>query len=766
MEKLNCKGKLVTKQEKKKEIEVMSKQMKPNTQVNKKKGASGITLIALIITIVILIILATITVNFLFGENGLINRAQQGSEEYSKAEAKEKVELLLSEYVIDKATGENDNFANFLRKNLQVGVAENDDNTYSFMLGEWQVVTDENKVISIEKFKLNVDKTYSNVASMKTDTSLTEGKLVQTEGYWDKQYAGGAYYDIVSSTSLTVDEGKCIQLDNGLYAELHPINDTVTVNQFGAYGDGAHDDAEAIQIALNSGYANVSFESERYTFTRASTISINGAFCGISISNDNVALIGNGATLKYNQNAEENKSNVITRQIYLAGTKENPIKNIQIISLNFECSDLREIENDDYEIEITQIYGSFVEDLLISDCKLLVGESVSDIYSTSLTNNLWLQGVGNNIIIENSTFINLTGLEHGGNIWMANGTDDNGNAVLLDSEKVKISNCNFEKTCYDEVIHLFGNNYKNIEISNNTINAHPTQVYEDIGGILFTFGYIDGTERDGSIENLNFHNNIINSTNNVKFIRLSGNDSKDINIFENVIDFNVNRKGEEVNYTPFISNYDNGKIVENVLISDNEIDYSMFGTGNSYLYQFCSNSMIYKDNNITITSDIGSISRMQNTNEFIGNNITINGNIKESLYSGSTFNNNTVTINGTVRIMFYYGSVIEKDLEINNNSFTINDTGNNWDEKSKSFVNFYKATIGNKKIYIENNNINVINNDKIQLLLSLEILDNTPQKVFLRNNTSNVFRRINIVNNSAEHIVVTENGEIYSNQDL
>ena len=39
MEKLNCKGKLVTKQEKKKEIEVMSKQMKPNTQVNKKKGA-------------------------------------------------------------------------------------------------------------------------------------------------------------------------------------------------------------------------------------------------------------------------------------------------------------------------------------------------------------------------------------------------------------------------------------------------------------------------------------------------------------------------------------------------------------------------------------------------------------------------------------------------------------------------------------------------------------------------------------------------------
>ena len=77
MEKLNCKSKLVTKQEKKKGIEVMSKQMKPNTQVNKKKGASGITLIALIITIVILIILATVTINVAFGEGGLIEKAQQ-----------------------------------------------------------------------------------------------------------------------------------------------------------------------------------------------------------------------------------------------------------------------------------------------------------------------------------------------------------------------------------------------------------------------------------------------------------------------------------------------------------------------------------------------------------------------------------------------------------------------------------------------------------------------------------------------------------------
>ena len=249
----------------------------------------GITLISLVVTIIVLLILAGITINMLFGENGLLNRTTEATEEYSKSEVRERVELLLSEYTIERATGENTDFAKFLRKNLQVGVAQNEDDTYSFMLGEWQVVTTENEVISIEKFKLDVDKTYPSVASMKADTELTEGQLVQTEGYWNKQYAGGAYYDIVSSTSLTVDDGKCIQLDNGLYAELHAINDTVTVNQFGAYGDGEHDDAEAINLSVNSNYSNILFESEKYKISRR-----------IDITSSNKTIIGNDATIFYN----------------------------------------------------------------------------------------------------------------------------------------------------------------------------------------------------------------------------------------------------------------------------------------------------------------------------------------------------------------------------------------------------------------------------------------------------------------------------------
>ena len=52
----------------------------------------AITLIALVITIIVLIILAGVAINLAFGQNGLVTRAKIAREEYSTAEAKEKLE--------------------------------------------------------------------------------------------------------------------------------------------------------------------------------------------------------------------------------------------------------------------------------------------------------------------------------------------------------------------------------------------------------------------------------------------------------------------------------------------------------------------------------------------------------------------------------------------------------------------------------------------------------------------------------------------------
>lgn len=284
---------------------------------------NGITLVALVITIVILIILATITVNFVFGENGLINRTQQGTEEYNKSDIRDRVTILQSEFLIDKAAGEEDDFANFLRKELQVGVTQDEEGNYNFAVDGWQVEATENEVISIERLNMNPDKIYPNVASMKADTELTDGQLVQTESYWDKQYGGSAYYDIVSSTSLTVDDGKCIQLDNGLYAELHVINDTVTVNQFGAYGDGEHDDSDAINNAINSNYKNIKFESETYKINKR-----------IDIQSSDTVLLGNGATITFDDNFTFNDDFIIGIFDYEEIVKNIEIQNLAIINNN------------------------------------------------------------------------------------------------------------------------------------------------------------------------------------------------------------------------------------------------------------------------------------------------------------------------------------------------------------------------------------------------------------------------------------------------
>ena len=54
-----------------------------NTFKERIKGKRGITLVALVITIIILIILATVAINFAFGNNGLIKRAEDARDYYA-----------------------------------------------------------------------------------------------------------------------------------------------------------------------------------------------------------------------------------------------------------------------------------------------------------------------------------------------------------------------------------------------------------------------------------------------------------------------------------------------------------------------------------------------------------------------------------------------------------------------------------------------------------------------------------------------------------
>ena len=71
------------------------------------KDEKGITLVALVITIVILIILATIAINFIFGNNGLITRTNEAKLETRAGTVEERKELWKAEKQTDKYLGDN-----------------------------------------------------------------------------------------------------------------------------------------------------------------------------------------------------------------------------------------------------------------------------------------------------------------------------------------------------------------------------------------------------------------------------------------------------------------------------------------------------------------------------------------------------------------------------------------------------------------------------------------------------------------------------------
>ncbi len=62
----------------------------------------GITLIALVITIIVLLILAGISIASLTGNNGILTKAGQATEEYKKKSAEEKVKLAIMSYQVNK----------------------------------------------------------------------------------------------------------------------------------------------------------------------------------------------------------------------------------------------------------------------------------------------------------------------------------------------------------------------------------------------------------------------------------------------------------------------------------------------------------------------------------------------------------------------------------------------------------------------------------------------------------------------------------------
>ena len=100
------------------------------------KGESGITLIALVVTIVVLLLLAGITISLVFGSNGVIKKAQEANENTKIAQVREQLELAKGpEYIEGNGKYNPDSYFERIETegiigNKDTDVIDNGDGTY------------------------------------------------------------------------------------------------------------------------------------------------------------------------------------------------------------------------------------------------------------------------------------------------------------------------------------------------------------------------------------------------------------------------------------------------------------------------------------------------------------------------------------------------------------------------------------------------------------------------------------------------------------
>lgn len=110
-------------------------------------------------------------------------------------------------------------------------------------------------------------RTFNSVEEMKASNILKIGTLVKTQGFYQYNDGGGAYYVIVNSIGEDeVDEYSVIALQKGLYAKIL-VQDYLNVKQLGVKSDGKTDNTELIQNILNK-FNKIYFPSGSYLITK------------------------------------------------------------------------------------------------------------------------------------------------------------------------------------------------------------------------------------------------------------------------------------------------------------------------------------------------------------------------------------------------------------------------------------------------------------------------------------------------------------------
>lgn len=117
---------------------------------NKVKQISGVTLIALVVTIIVLLILAGITISLIFSENGIIAKARLAVEKTEKGEGEEKAKLIGMSARISNYDLNPDKFISSIEENLTAEFTFDGINIITYKKnGEKYIISDDYTIMPV-----------------------------------------------------------------------------------------------------------------------------------------------------------------------------------------------------------------------------------------------------------------------------------------------------------------------------------------------------------------------------------------------------------------------------------------------------------------------------------------------------------------------------------------------------------------------------------------------------------------------------------------
>ena len=229
--------------------------------------------------------------------------------------------------IVEGNSNDKDNVRTYMVKGEKGDKGDNGEITYSDVVDNL-TSTETQKPLSANQgktLKTLIDKKpyyYNNVSGMIADTTLQDGDMVITSGYYSVNDGGSSLYKITSTQPTKYYE----TLTNGLYAELIIENRTINFKQFGIVGDGETDESTLINTILNYAITN-KLMVEIGEITTSTSINITD---NIILNFEKINYTGNGSALVI----KSENGCVISGNKLISSAKGLELNNVDVTTTN------------------------------------------------------------------------------------------------------------------------------------------------------------------------------------------------------------------------------------------------------------------------------------------------------------------------------------------------------------------------------------------------------------------------------------------------